>query len=528
MLNMRLLLILFFMSKLEAEEELKNIKPLIDLFHAIPKVWNEYVKEFLFLALPQSSPDNFRTRILDVFQMLQTFSTFFKKRMLYVKKLKRKPQPEDTQVPEYNKALIHSASGSFKYLYNRHVLPVVYVWTFSLDEELRLNITFNYIFLSSGSSDCSRGSVNIQNKARKRRNRPELLYCGQHARFNAYPGLVDMHLKLIAKEMIMYKLSAFFSVMDKFVVINKRMKFKLFRFIPYSTHILRNKEMLFSYHLQTRKINYIILKTGNLSDLLFIYDGPVPNFKLLETDTFVETSTFQCVVQILTAAERNFTNSNLYDAEEEIRFHSKMLKTRRIVNLLHDMSTEVMFVPDSLCYPSPCVIHIQTETGIQINVTADDVSYLGEESFEYKYAGLVIVEELTDEYKESTTLCSNHRRSSRQSRSFYSHNSSLTLVLYWYEPYSAINATLKISQTTCKPIWLDDCVIESLCSPFADNLDECNLYLRKITRFSKATLRFVINLSESMFISLPDKECVIIQIFHKDATLPKNAIDNHR
>ena len=189
----------------------------------------------------------------------------------------------------------------------------------------------------------------------------------------------------------MYKLSAFFSVMDKFVVITKRMKFKMSHFSPYSTHVFRNKEMLYSYHLQTRKIDYIILKTGNASDLLFIYDGPRPNFKLLQRDTFVETSTFQCVVQILTAAERTFTNSSSYYTEKDISFYSKMLETSRIVNLLHDMSTEVMPVPDSLCYPSPCVIQIQAESGSQINVTADHVSYLGEESFECKYAGLVTV-----------------------------------------------------------------------------------------------------------------------------------------
>ena len=145
MMNKRLFLILFFMSKIEAEDDFKNMEPFIDYFHEIPKAWNGYVKEFLFLALPQSSPDNFRTRILDVFQILQTFSTLFRKRMLYVKKLKRKRRSEEGELPEYNKAVIHSASGRFKYLYNRHVLPVVYVWTFSMDGELRLNITFNYI-----------------------------------------------------------------------------------------------------------------------------------------------------------------------------------------------------------------------------------------------------------------------------------------------------------------------------------------------------------------------------------------------
>ena len=528
------LLILFYISKFGAEDELKNVKPYVDLFHERPKAWHGYVREFLLLTLPKSLLDDFRTTILDVFQMLQTFSTFFRKRMFLIKKLKRKSRPEDKPGPEYNKAVIYSASGKFKHLYNRHILPVAYIWIFRLDEELRLNISFNYIYLSSGSSDCSSGSVTVEKnvkKRQKRQNRPELVYCGQHARFSVYPSLVNFHLKLRAKEMIMYKLSAFFAVMDKFVVINKRVKFRLFRFNPYTTHIFRNKEMLFSYHLQTRKIDHIILKSGFASDLLlFIHDGPGLMFKMFQSNMLVETSTFQCVVQILTIAERNITNSRLYDADEAIRFYPKKLKILRYINLLHDINSEEVFIPDSACYPSQCVIQIDAESASQINVTASHIRYVGEESLECKYAGLVAVEELTDEYKESTTLCSDHVGSRRQSRNFYSHNSSLTLVLYWYEPYSVINVTLNISQSACKTVWLDDCMATSLCSPFITHHDECNAYLRKITRFSKATLRFEISLSSNMFFSLPNKDCIVIQIFHENAKLTSGfpEIDNYQ
>ena len=139
------LLILFYISKFGAEDELKNIKPYVNLFHERPKAWHGYVREFLLLTLPKSSPDDFRTTILDVFQMLQTLSTFFRKRMFHIKKLKRKSRPEDKPGLEYNKAVVHSASGKFKHLYNRHILPVAYIWIFRLDEELRLNISFNYI-----------------------------------------------------------------------------------------------------------------------------------------------------------------------------------------------------------------------------------------------------------------------------------------------------------------------------------------------------------------------------------------------
>ena len=169
-----LLLMLFYISKIRAEDELRTIKPYIDLFHEIPKAWHGYVREFLFLTLPESPPDDYRTTILDVLQMLQTCSAFFRKRMFHIKILKRKPRTEPEYnistgipVPEYSKAVIHSASGKLKHLYNRHIDPLVYIWSFYLDEELRLNITFNYIYLSSGSSDCSRGRVTVEKNVKQ-------------------------------------------------------------------------------------------------------------------------------------------------------------------------------------------------------------------------------------------------------------------------------------------------------------------------------------------------------------------------
>ena len=84
------LLILFYISKSGAEDELKNIRPYVDLFYERPKACHGYVREFLFLTLPKSSPDDIRMTILDVFQMLQKIFNILQKANVSNRKYKAK------------------------------------------------------------------------------------------------------------------------------------------------------------------------------------------------------------------------------------------------------------------------------------------------------------------------------------------------------------------------------------------------------------------------------------------------------
>ena len=61
--------------------------------------------------------------------------------------------------------------------------------------------------------------------------------------------------------------------------------------------------------------------------------------------------------------------------------------------------------------------------------------------------GLVVTERISDDYTPTNTLCESHDGIKQPSMNFYSQNSSLTLILYWYKGYETINVSVIISQT---------------------------------------------------------------------------------
>ena len=92
-----------------------------------------------------------------------------------------------------------------------------------------------------------------------------------------------------------------------------------------------------------------------------------------------------------------------------------------------------------------------------MNVTVTEIIAVEGHDLNCLFSGLVAAEKLKDDYRQTDTVCQNHDGTKDSSRSFYSYNSSLILVLYFYKPYSTINATVNISQTKCQPVQIDIC-----------------------------------------------------------------------
>ncbi len=102
------------------------------------------------------------------------------------------------------------------------------------------------------------------------------------------------------------------------------------------------------------------------------------------------------------------------------------------------------------CSSGLCVISFTTFHSQQINVTTTAMSFTVKSTFSgCKYGGLVAIEKLNDKYLESNTLCTNHNGSENHNRSFYSHNSSLTLIMYQFFRYSKIEAVISVTKTEC-------------------------------------------------------------------------------
>ena len=129
---------------------------------------------------------------------------------------------------------------------------------------------------------------------------------------------------------------------------------------------------------------------------------------------------------------------------------------------------------------------INTTSIYQIRGSLEQINYTGLCDAICLFGGLVIGEYSNEIYDEFFTVCDS---TGLKIRNFYSQESSLILLLYWYKEYSKINISVILSQTTCMSVLFDPCLFSREC--YLDT----NLYLN-------------------------NSDCAVIQIATHDIVLP--------
>ena len=94
-------------------------------------------------------------------------------------------------------------------------------------------------------------------------------------------------------------------------------------------------------------------------------------------------------------------------------------------------------------------------------------------------------------------------KSQEKIRRFYSHRSSLILVLYWYKRYSEINISVSLSQTTCRPILFDRCLYNLCCL-----LNMCQKCVNSVTYHSDKTFNSGHHI---LYFNFRKGQCVVMQ-----------------
>ena len=137
-----------------------------------------------------------------------------------------------------------------------------------------------------------------------------------------------------------------------------------------------------------------------------------------------------------------------------------------------------------------CNIFIQTDIEHRVNATVKEVVVTPDVHDETcMYNGLVPVENLgVDDYKEIESLCDNHDKTQDSSKSFYSHNSTMQIILNWYSIYSTISVKLNISHTRCKPVYIDICYFVFGIAIKQKYQTRHHLYLNYISQYSNITI----------------------------------------
>ena len=333
-----------------------------------------------------------------------------------------------------------------------------------------------------------------------------------------YPNFNGLNITKTVLVFVYYSISAFFTVIDKNLVISLENTTDFSTNVKPLTVLLIKKEfILFTYFLRVRKSYFITVTIFQRLNLMhwLIYDGPLFQFNIINAnegkENTVKLSSFRCLLQIL-LKERN--SSFLFS------YSSILIQVNSNVHLDEDDHISVS-LPNTECRINKnlCALNVFAKYGSQVNVSVIKMTYKGTNSKTCKYAGLVATQHLgVDDYKETITLCESHVGNVSQ-RNFFSYNSSMVIVLYWYGNEGIMKTTVFLSVTKCKPVEICPCTYYLFCVVKNNNQNLCNGYLKKQMEFSNVNLEIgvfkVSYFSEGQFLfSVNENECFVMQILH--------------
>ena len=416
---------------------------------------------------------------------------------------------------------IPKASGRITFQANENIMGfyvgyaavyLTYTWIFNVHQSLALNITIETIQFASDYLGCYWARLTVHNS--ESLDSP-FMYCGHQTNFNIYPSYNPVNINIHSYRGSIFTFFALFSIIIKNQIGN--IKPSALNMNIYWIYVTENNYIFsYTFHIKVIKIHYVFLQFSETASFRYeIYDGPgLLSPSVINLGHVYVTSSFQCIAVIL--AKRK-----LETEVELVNYTSKSVNIPHVFNISSNESSFTINVPLRTCFKHYCAIFLFTDEKFHINITLLQIIYKGPTGERCKYGGLVTGEETVTDYKESLTICEFHGGEEHHGLTFFSENSSLILITFWYEHYSEINTTVQVSLTKCITVQLDSCAVQQLChSVFnMNNLTRCNSYLKYISQNHLLYHKNFDDLFDFVLFSLQEEECIVIQFRKRTASM---------
>ena len=341
-----------------------------------------------------------------------------------------------------------------------------YTWDITLHASLRLNISFHYIGIYYlNLYKCSIGKVLIRtfrlnhfNQYWQYSDKDDFTYCGILSDTSNYPKHRKTQITVFSKYRVQHNISLSYSVIDSDAIVSFSPKSpsKHLIVLYFKTYKLAIQEYYIIGPKHTKIVLFIISR-NNLEHE--VYDGPGKlsrrlNSQINEKNKMFILSGFQCSV---------FTRANMYHNSSLIDLGNISL-TYRHHKILHKInvsinSTETISITDHCLI---CTWFINNSNEYNINITINQLKYVGIYNRHCSVAGLGVFEVQNRIYSEISTFCYQVKDHSYQS--IYSKNNHLQMVHYTYPEYGTLSVNLTMSTTHCKVIPINTCIFEHNCS----------------------------------------------------------------
>lgn len=386
--------------------------------------------------------------------------------------------------------------------------PAIIQWSWEvlLDKALVGNWSFQHMYFSHAYS-CGQGNFTMEDML----SSGLLYFCGYHPNVQLFPGY--FHTKLICSHYpgINVALVGFFSVTDKDHIVSLQHR-------NYSLHLVESVELstlyfpmessvTFMFHISVQKHTRVVVRAAVPGvESILVYDGPIEKCSnVKQQSNQFQCSTYQCLVKL--NAGKHFVNikvTSLQITSRHLPVSMKLYVGERGLNLS---------LPNGNCFKKTCNFLILGTKG-RLNISLLFMHFKGEfwHSALCQFGGILTFEEGNAHVIHSGTFCHNESTNYDFSRNFYTFNSSTNIMLYFYEEVTLLNVKLKISETVCKLVQLDNHLMSMNCVSRAST-SNCHKSIRETENLFHTSLACRAEQVgfHSICVSLSVRECIVLQ-----------------
>ncbi len=355
-------------------------------------------------------------------------------------------------------------------------------WHFSLDQRLRLNITFKHLFIEKFKGDS--GRYFRQNSVEIVQGKRFMMILGKLAGFSLYTSVpnVGFSVKLVYAWRTVFHIE--FGVISKGQIVSQTTQHRKHDIVDdfiefekeliHSHNIIDQKQVL-TYKISVNSYETIILNLmGKQGTYFLCFDGP--GFLSSKTEVYafqaaIEFHSFQCVVQVITFADNTSTSQIDYDGKLIHRCNSDLsLKGQNFY----------LNVTDTKCLLTPCVHTLTSPQKTVVNVTITQFGHSAPPDESCSWGGLAFFEDtfFNGSLVAFKWFC--NRSPGTLSfynfpRSIFSKSNNLILSVYSYEEYSSLDVKLEISHMLCAVVRICGCKEKGHIQKINLNSDLCYL-----------------------------------------------------
>ena len=362
---------------------------------------------------------------------------------------------------------------------------IEHTWNFTLDKQLRLNVTFDLVsivFSNMYSCRSNVGNITVKNG----RNDVSCLYCGVLANISCFPKGRNLGIFLYVKQYVKYNILFSYSVMDMSILYsyhnttwNKDINGvqKLFN---RGIYLFAGEKYIDEYLISTDQAKTIVF-TINKTQLFVVHDGPGQACsKLRHFENKYYTKSFIAFI-IYTRHYKESNATVIYESNQSVIYITLEINKTLDLNYSSVCAQKLQI----------CTIYIVTTLNLNLVITTVNMTYCGLENTQCYFAGFVAYKRTRwQSLKHVSTVCA-LQNIKIEYKPIYIDSKSGFLIFYAFKEYGNLHMSLRITTIQCKLIPINICALAEHCYSMFCKRHQYRLnqnWIKKVRQFRSGLL----------------------------------------